>query len=329
MLRLNFVRATLPLFLLTLGATVHAQDSAAQVEALFADGKKLMAEGRPAEACPKFLASYNLDHRVGTVLNLADCYEKSGQIASAWARFIEARTLAMRSNQNDRVKFAADHAAALEPRRSLLTIMVDHPPPGLVVHRDGLVVDAAAYGIAVPVDGGSHLIEATAPDKAPFSATVVVGAESDKKTFTVAGLVDAARAPVAAVRVEAPKPVDAPPPQRASSTRVVIGLGLAGAGVIATGIGAVFGVEAGSKNSDSYANGDCVGAVCNQTGFNARSTARSDGTISTVLIGVGAAAVVGGVVLWLTAPRGQSGSDRPSPVAIGIGPTGLIVKGEF
>src|SRR5437763_1990631 len=95
-----------------LAAPARAQDNSAAVEALFNEGKRLSAEGKIALACPKFLASYNLEKRLGTLLNLADCYEKNAQLASAWARFVEARTLAARANQQERADYATQHAKA-------------------------------------------------------------------------------------------------------------------------------------------------------------------------------------------------------------------------
>jgi hypothetical protein len=303
------------------------QDNAATVEALFADGKRLMAAGQIAQACPKFLASYNLEQRVGTLLNLAACYEKNGQIASAWARFVEARTLAARANQAERAAFAGQHATALEARRSTLTITVNAPPAGLVVRRDGVVVDSAVYGVAVPMDGGPHTIDAAAPGKKPVTATVTVAAESDLKTYALAPLEDAPRS-VSAAPLE-PVPAPSPAPSHGTSTRTILGLGVAGIGIVAAGVGAVFGAEALSKNTQSNANGNCVGNLCDEAGFSTRTTARSDGDISSVLIGAGAAAVVGGAVLWLTAPKGNAARASTSHIVVGFGPTGLDVRGVF
>jgi len=58
---------------------------AAVAEELFDQGRRLSGIGRYAEACAHFANSERLDHGVGTLLNLADCYEKNGQTASAYA----------------------------------------------------------------------------------------------------------------------------------------------------------------------------------------------------------------------------------------------------
>src|SRR5580704_11583509 len=180
-------------------AQESSADNSATVETLFGAGKALVAQGKFAEACPKFLASYNLEHRIGTLLNLADCYEKNQQLASAWARYIEASTLAQRASQAERATFATSHAKALEPTLSKLTISVPSaapgatPVPGLVVQRDGVAVDPGAYGVEVAVDGGTHTIEASAPGKKTWSSQVVVASASDAKTVGVPALEDGPR----------------------------------------------------------------------------------------------------------------------------------------
>jgi hypothetical protein len=301
--------------------TARADDNSAVVEQLFADGKKLMAAGKVAEACPKFLASYNLEHRVGTLLNLADCYEQNKQFATAWARFIEARTLATRSNQPERADYANKHAALLEPRRSMLAVVADASLPGLVVRLDGALVDPAVYGVPVPVDGGRHTIEATATGKTAANGSVIVAPEAEQKTYTLPQLVDA---PVAALASTAPV-AGAPASSGHLTTRAIAGLTVAGVGVVMVGIGAYFGVAALGKKSDSgpYCGSDGQANDCFGAGVGLRNDAVSDATVSSVLVGVGAAAIVGGGIVWLTAPSSKA------PTTLGFDGHMLRLGGSF
>jgi hypothetical protein len=303
--------------LASIAAPARAQDNAATVEGLFDAGRKLLNEGKIAEACPKFLASYNLDHRLGTLLNLATCYEKNGQLATSWARFVEASTLAARSHETERATYAAAHAKALEPTLSFLKIAVPSPVPGLAVTRDGAQLDSGAFGVDVAVDGGPHTVEASAPGMQRWTSTVTVARSADHQVLEVPALV-----PLPAQEATA-TPTGAPVKDR--STQRIIGLSVAGAGVVGAAIGAVFGAEAISKNSDASSQCGKGGNAnaCSQTGVDLRHTALTDGTTSTILIGVGAAAIVGGVVVWLT------GSPFHSETTVGFDGRQLSLTGMF
>src|SRR5436305_1863991 len=89
---------------------VWAQDVTG-AQALFEEGRRLMAAGKYAEACPKLAASQKLDPGAGTLLNLASCYEKAGQNASSWATFKEAAAAARQSGHADWEKAAREKAA--------------------------------------------------------------------------------------------------------------------------------------------------------------------------------------------------------------------------
>jgi hypothetical protein len=314
------MRAVLPLAaaiaaLASVATAAMAQDNAAAVEALFAEGKKLEAEGKIAEACPKFLASYNLEHRTGTLLNLADCYERVGMYASAWARFVESRTMATRAGQTDRAEFARQHAAALEGRLSRLTIAAPAGVPGLQVTRDATLVDPAAYGVAVPVDPGDHLVVASAPGKLTWRSTAHVAADAPSVIVAVPPLADAPREAEAAHPVEAqpppapvapaaPSPPAAEQPASRSTGRVVLGLSIAGAGVVAAAVGGVLGFVAIGKKNQSEPDCDVGGNLnaCYPPGAALRQDAVSAGNAASVLIGSGVAMMAGGLVLWITAP---------------------------
>src|SRR5258706_88865 len=78
---------------MAIAGTAQAQATSAEktaAETLFGEGKRLMDEGKFSDACPKFADSQKLDPGVGTLLNLARCYQKNGQAATAWSTYKEA-----------------------------------------------------------------------------------------------------------------------------------------------------------------------------------------------------------------------------------------------
>lgn len=130
----------------------------ATAEALFQAGKTLMDQKKYAEACPKFAASYKLDPATGTKLNLADCYEKEGKLARAWAEWGEARDQAKRENDKPRMDLAIRRQKELDPRVPKLTVKVTGPVNGLAVYRDDLMLESAMFGVPLPVDPGAHVV---------------------------------------------------------------------------------------------------------------------------------------------------------------------------
>ena len=101
-------------------------------------------------------------------------------------------------------------------------------------------------------------------------------------------------------------------------------------GQIGLGVGAGFAVSAKSQYNTSLGNCEPSNPdVCNGTGVSQRNDARSAGNIASVAISVGGAALAGGAVIWLTAPRG--GQPASSSARIGIAPTlgGALVQGAW
>ena len=150
-------------------ASSTAADSSedkAGAEALFNEGRTLLQAGKAMEACPKFEASLRLDRAVGTELNLGDCYERLGRYASAWGMFRQAADDARRLNNVDAEQAANERARALEPKLSRLTIQSPKEAiAGVVVTRNGVVIDAALLGTPIPVDSGPHRIQCRAPGR--------------------------------------------------------------------------------------------------------------------------------------------------------------------
>ncbi|MDB4937371.1 MAG: putative rane protein [Labilithrix sp.] len=305
----------------------HAQaGDTASALALFEEGKRLTAEGSYAEGCPKLEASYHLVQKLGTLLNLADCYEKAGKTASAWARFTEAATMADRASQQERAEFARAHAAALAPKLSRLAITIAAPAPeGLEIRRDGAVVDPAAFGSAVPVDPGVHVVEARAPQRKAWSQSVDVKTDAGQRTVAVPALEAeaAAAAPIAASIASRPiaPPASLDTTTSSGSAQRTWGLVIGGAGALGLAGGLVAGAIASSAYQRSNQNGGCVDDVCTSSGLERRDTA---GTIAGVATGVfvGGLVLAGtGIVLYLTAtPARASGQ-----TAVSIGPGSLRI----
>ena len=135
-------------------ASAHpaAHDTAA-AEAAFAEARALIRQGQYIEACPKLEASFTLDPALGTLLNLSDCFERTGRTASAWVRYREAAAMAVQQGHREREAIARERIAALEPQLCRLTVRTS-TRPNLEVKRDGVIVDRAAIGLPVPVDRG-------------------------------------------------------------------------------------------------------------------------------------------------------------------------------
>lgn len=336
---------------LVVGATtapVAAQpsDNTTLAEQLFAQGRELAKNNDWAAACPKFEASLRYDPAIGTQLNLATCYDKVGKVASAWGQYRDAADRASKSGDTKRKDYALLQAKALEPRLPRLTIIAPaSAPTDFTVTRDNQRVDAALLGSSFYVDPGAHQIAVSASGFEPYTTSVTVG---EGKTETVK-LPDLVKQKVDTTvkdnpdtsTISRPNPDTStqPPPQRdvapssgrwTMQRKLALGVGIGG--VVLVGGGVVFGVKARSTNNDvkSICGDD---HVCDsQADFDRAhglvSDARTQSTISTVLTIAGAAAIVGGGVLWFLAPSASHDELAVTPV-VTTSHAGLAVTGSF
>lgn len=312
------------------GATPPSGDKAA-AQALFEDALKLMAKSRYDEACPKLEESQRLDAAMGTRFRLAQCYETIGRTASAWAGYTEVADLARAAGQEAREKAARERAAILEPKLSRVKIVVATPDQGgLEIRRGDVVVGAAQWGTAIPVDPGSYRITASAPGKTAWSGQVTVSRDGGSAaTVQVPALEDA---PAAALPHEpASRPAPAAAPLAATETppaggRRTLGVVVLATGLVGIGTSAVLGLVAKSNYNATGAH--CQGDICDAEGKQTTDAARHLGDVATVIFGVGAALALGGGVLWVTAPRAPA-SPRKVSVRVRAMPQAVLVEGSF
>lgn len=321
------------MFALHGGAQGKSGGNRAAAEALFNQGRDLMTAGKFAEACPKFEASQQLDPGLGTMLNLAECYEKTGRTASAWAEYREAIPLARAAGSKARQDLATERAQALQERLSTLTIRAmsgEDSNAHLEVRRDGVALQEAELGSPIPVDPGEHVVEAVAPGKQAWSSKVQVAANAAKVSVEIPALQPAA--PGAATTPPTQNPatttttVTTPPAADSGADpgapRRTAGLVLGGVGVVGIGLGAFFGLQASSKLSDAKGKCGDYPYECGNEAKDLQSSAKSSATVSTVGFVAGGVLLAGGLVLYFTAPKRES-------VALGFGPGSAFVKGTF
>lgn len=312
--------------LLSVARPAFAQSAAdkAAAEVLYDEGVKLLTAGDLAQACPKFAESLRLDTGIGTMLYLAECYERQGKTASAWAQFREAQASAGAKEGDNRGRVAKERADRLEPKLSKLLVVV--PPEaaidGLVVTRDGTAIGRALWGTETPIDPGAHVIRVSAPGRIARDLTVDVKGEAAHEKIVIEPLALAPPAPTPPPTSSSP--VDADASHRGSTQRTV-GVVLGAAGLVGLAVGTVFGVRAISTKSDSEPH--CDATSCDQQGLDLRSDAHAQGDVSTVFLVAGGVLAATGIVLWLTAPRASAPSQGTStrtrfvvvPARIGAG----------
>ena len=333
---------------LALAADPPKTDPAA-AQVLFYEARTLMQQNKFAEACPKLEESMRLDAGLGTQFNLADCNEHIGKITSAWAGFLEVAAGSKAANQLDREKVARKRAQALETRLPKLVVDVVGAPTGLEVMRDGIVVGPAAWGTPIPVDPGTHKLSATAPGKGTWETTV---ATTEGKIVHVSIPRDLPAAPVAVAppavigpQLEPRRPrrptatmattvvTDFPAPvvEENGSVQRTIGWVVAGVGVVGVGLGAGFGLSSVGKRNESRSH--CVVDQCDADGVGLRDDAIRNGNIATIAIIAGGAAIAGGLVLVLTAPKttdSREGAGRLRAVPnVGLNGGGFTLQGNF
>jgi hypothetical protein len=306
-------------------------------QALFDEARKLSAEGKHAEACPKFAESQKLDPTIPTKFYLAECLEKTGRIASAWMYYVEVADSLRSGGHLDREKSVRERSEALKPRLARLTVAVPEEVralPDLEIRRDGVVMGRAQWNVPIPSDSGEHVISVSAAGKKTWETRVSTAEEGKTVTVDVPQPEEAPLPPPAVV--EPPPPVG--PPVRveplaaagveSSRTSPLRTTGFVAGGVGAAGLlaGLVSGVLAVTKKD--ALEGHCTGNVCDATGVDTYRSAATFADVSTAGLLVGGVLLVGGAAMVLLAPSTPKSAGFGAPgVEIGLG--GASVHGRW
>ena len=336
---------------MTSAASGQTAEEKAAARQLAVEGIKLADKGDCKGAVPK-LERANKLYPAPTILGrLGECHVLLGRLVLGTEMLarVERETLA----PDAPAAFAAAKTRAAKVRREALPkigkLVVQVTPadvPDLKLAVDGQAMSAALVGVDRPTDPGSHEVTATATGYQPAKKSVKL-AEGQRVEVKLELVADPGAAPAAAAPVAAPPPSGSDTPPAAPGTPpatppvddgvtsgggnptlgfVVLGIGAAG-----LGFGVVTGVLASGKKSDL--DDQCPNNRCPSTASDDLDSAKQLATMSTVGFGVGAAGVVVGSLLLLSASRSSDAASKRPPRRVtarpfvGVGSVG--VTGSF
>jgi hypothetical protein len=315
-------------------ALAHADGSdPAAARAQLQEGYTLKQQGKCEAAIPHFVESVRLDRHPKALMNLADCQEKLGKLATAMSHFVEARDLAQAARLGQLQTLADKRRQALEKRVSRLVVkLAKDAPPGTTVTRDGVELGSVSLNTALPIDSGKHTVAARDQNAERVYDVVVSEAETKEIEVTPIGG-RPLRTPTPA-RATGPKPADptaaattsklarrspgatqtgpssAPPPSTGLGGQRIAAVVTGGAGLVVTGVGGYYGLRAQA----TFKGADCDASnECSAQGLSDQQLAYARARNATILTVGGLVALAAGVVLWVTAPSTSSTDEAAAP----------------
>ena len=258
--------------------------------------QELKKKGELQEALTHYQESLRLDPKLATMIELAELEEQLGKLSEARGHWAAARDKAAQVGASTSKQRAEERLAALQTRQPHLTLqLAADAPADTQVLLDGAPLDKATLGTSLLLDPGDHvvLVKAAGHDDAQYAVKL---GDGDIQTLPVAVTPKAAPPPP-----PPPPPKAAPPPKPANeaslstssgSTRRTLGIVAGSVGVVGLGVGAGF-WAVGWRDRTNLGPSSDQNLLIGQIG----------------VIG-GAALLVTGIVLYVTAPSGdaQTGS---------------------
>jgi len=342
--------AAASLALASVAARATAQDARATAQALFDDAVQAMKDKAYDRACPKLEEVVKLQPgKVGAMVQLAQCYEEAGKIATAWGRYRAIADVAAPGDERGpSARARADALAARIPRLTFSVAAANRTARGFTVTWGGREVSAAEWDTALPVDPGAYDVIASAPGRKSWKSSVAVTADSAPRAIQIPALaaedavVTDTQDPWAHPRLpenRPPPPAErAPRPSATGPSKAVIVAGAVSTGVAAIAGGVLVGLRA-SQGSTALTERAAVPSVgcplvppASGPCGSLASALRSQATLGNAAIGSFAAAGaigVGTLVYGLVSGSRGSSSALVVVPAVSADGRGLFVVGSF
>lgn len=203
----------------------------------------------------------------------------------------------------------------------------------VTVKVDGEILAERLQGSALAIDPGEHTFtfEVAGRPNVEKHLLILEGEKLRRERVDFEALAlpkpepPPAPAPTAKVELTAQRSPSNPAPRHGFGTARIVALGLAGVGVVATGVGVAYGLTAMSRRDT--ANNLCPSNPCDTTnGVDAWKRVQSAGDISTGAFLIGAAGIASGAAVWFLA---RPAADGVPATSISLGPGGLHLQGSW
>ncbi len=321
------------------GSPAYAQRSATDIESarqLYNQGMQLRDLGDLKGALEKLKAAHALGNTPITGVELCKTHAALAQPVEAREVCLGVARIPPLSGETSRSQDARNEAQRIaeeqKPKIAKVRLHITGVPAGreATVTVDGALVPAAALAEARAVNPGRH----------DLTAKIGKGAESRSSFDLAPGETKDITLPVQAPPVEAEPVSTLPPPGQATKPPPKRSNGLQTAGFVVAGVGLGIGSVAGlvALSGKSDLDKTCTNNQCGTDQHDKLDSAKTWGTVSTVMFVVGGAGLLVGLYATLTAPKSAAQAPASRSLALvkptlvvtpDVGPGGVGVHGSF
>lgn len=310
---------------------VVAAQSPAEREAAVALGEealKLYEQGRWPEAYERFEKADRMVHAPPLVLYMARSQRNMGKLAEAlelYQRLVDEEIHELAPEQFLAAKKkAGQDLQVLKARVPFVVIRVEGVPAADVrVSVDGAELKPGRLASPVPLNPGTHQIEASAKGFGSAEATVELTEGSGTQTVALS------LTPEEGGSGQGPEPGLSEPDQATGQGPWWPAAVAFGVGAVGLTLGAITGGLAMSKADDIKSR--CIDDHCPPEDEDQGDSAATLATVSTVGFIVGGVAATTGVVLLVWRPGGSEDTGQPpdATARLRVGPASLQLSGVF
>ena len=178
--------ATVALLAVLVAAPAARADDKASARQHQARADALKQQGKLAEACTELAEVLRFEPKLATLLELAECYESSGQLIEAQTEWALARDRAKHDEKPQSRARAETRLAAVQKQIPHLTLqLANGTATGAQVLCDDVALEPALLSSALPLNPGDHVVvvKLSGHDDAKYPVKL---AEGDNQTLPIA-----------------------------------------------------------------------------------------------------------------------------------------------